>query len=341
MSVAPVSAPGGPAVVWSIIQGHARYWVTNTAVRLGVFAALQSGGRSAAELATTLALAPQHLEVLLDALVGVGLLERAGDAYLLGDVAAGFLVPGRERYMGDLVLHSPGRHENWPLLAETVRSGRPAFPVDEDVRFWRDISAAAFTTQLAVARRTAQLAGLGGDAPLRILDLGAGAAPWSVALLEALPNATAVANDLPGVADLARDAANVHDVTARLTVQEGDFQLTDFGAAAYDVVVLANVVRTEGVECAPRLLLRAASWLRPGGTMLIADYFLDEERRTAQTALLLGATMMANTRRGRTFTVAQHHRWLRDCGFDRVDLLAPLPNAQVLAARRGTERPDG
>jgi SAM-dependent methyltransferase len=336
VSTTPVAAPpAGPAAVWSIIQGHTRYWVSNAAVRLGVFAALQSGGRSAAELAATLPASPEPLEVLLDALVGVGLLERAGEAYVLGAVAAEFLVPGRERYMGELVLHSPGRHENWPLLAETVQAGRPAHPVDEDVRFWRDIAAAAFTTQLALARRTAQLAGLAGDAPLRILDLGAGAAPWSVALLEALPNATAVANDLPGVADLAHNSARVHDVSARLSVQEGDFQLTGFDAAGFDVVVLANVVRTEGEECAPRLLLRAASWLRPDGALLIADYFLDEERRAAQTALLLGATMMANTRRGRTFTVERHRSWLRDCGFERVDLLEPLPNAQVLVARHG------
>lgn len=340
MSVTPVAPAAGPAVVWSIIQGHTRYWVTNAAVRLGVFAALQGGGRSAAELAASLPAAPEQLEVLLDALVGAGLLERAGEAYLLGAVAADHLVPGRERYMGELVLHSPGRHENWPLLAETVQSGKPAHPVDEDVRFWRDIAAAAFTTQLALARRTVQLAGLAGDAPLRILDLGAGAAPWSVALLEALPNATAVANDLPGVAELARDSAKAHDLARRLSVHEGDFQLTGFDAAGFDVVVLANVVRTEGEECAPRLLLRASAWLKPGGVMLIADYFLDEERAAAQTALLLGATMMANTRRGRTFTVERHRDWLHDAGFDQVDVLEPLPNAQVLLARRTAEAAD-
>jgi SAM-dependent methyltransferase len=279
--------------------------------------------------------------VLLDALVCLGLLERNDGSFSLSDVSADFLVPGRERYMGDLVLHSPGRHENWPVLAETVQGGKPAFPVDEDVRFWRDIGAAAFGTQLAIARRTAQLAGLCGDAPLRILDLGAGGAPWAIALLQALPNATGVANDLPGVADLARDSARLHGVADRLTVQEGDFQLTGFPAASFDVVVLANVVRTEGEECAPRLLLRAAGWVKPGGTVLVADYFLDEDRRAAQTALLLGATMMANTRRGRTFTVSRHRIWLRDAGFGEVTVLEPLPNAQVLQAHRAGETRHG
>lgn len=326
--------PSGPAAVWSIIQGHTRYWVTNAAVHLGVFAALEAGPRSAAELGAALPAARPQLEVLLDSLVACGLLARTGQAYSLTEVSTEFLVPGRERYMGDLVLHSPGRHENWPVLAETVHDGKPAHPVDEDVRFWRDISAAAFGTQLGIARRTAPMAGLCGDAPLRILDLGAGAGPWAVALLQALPNATAVANDLPGVADLARESARRHDVGERLRVQEGDFQLATFPAQHFDVVVLANVVRTEGEECAPRLLLRAAGWLKPGGTLLIADYFLDEERRDASTALLLGVTMMANTRRGRTFTVSRHRTWLHDAGFSDVAVLEPLPNAQVISARR-------
>jgi hypothetical protein len=334
MSIAPAPM-NGPAAVWSIIQGHTRYWVTNASVRLGVFGALQSGALSAAELALALPAAPAQLEVLLDSLVATGLLDRSGAAYSLTAVSGEFLVPGRERYMGELVLHSPGRHDNWPLLAETVQSGRPPFPVDEDVRFWRDMSAAAFTTQLGIARRTVELAELGGDnCALRILDLGAGAAPWAVGLLQALPGATAVANDLPGVADLAGDSARLHGVAGRLTVQEGDFQLTGFPPASFDVVVLANVVRTEGEECAPRLLLRAASWLKPEGAMLIADYFLDEDRRDAQTALLLGATMMANTRRGRTFTVSRYRGWLHDAGLGRVDVLEPLPGAQVLVARR-------
>jgi SAM-dependent methyltransferase len=159
-----------------------------------------------------------------------------------------------------------------------------------------------------------------------------------VALLQSLPNATAVANDLPGVADLARDSARVHGVAERLAVQEGDFQLTGFPPASFDVVVLANVVRTEGDECAPRLLLRAAGWLKPGGSLLVADYFLDEDRRSALTAMLLGATMMANTRRGRTFTVSRHRRWLRDAGLDAVEVLQPLPAAQVLLARRAEVR---
>jgi SAM-dependent methyltransferase len=335
-----VTAAATPGDVWSIIQGHTRYWVANAAVQLGIFAELSDHGpSSSAQLAATLPAAPAQLDVLLDALVGIGLLDRvaaggSGEAYALTEVSAQFLVPGGERYMGDLVLHSPGRHENWPLVAGTVASGVPVFPVDEDTGFWRDITEATFPTQHALAGRTAATVGLHGDAPLCILDVGAGAAPWSIALLQALPNATAVANDLPGMADLAKASAQRHGVAARLVVRAGDYRVVAFQRAQFDVVVLANVVRTEGESGAPRLLRRTAGWLRPGGVLLLADYFLDEERRGNLTALLLGVTMMANTICGRTFTVERHREWLHDAGFSAVELVEPLPGAQVIIARR-------
>jgi precorrin-6B methylase 2 len=333
--MAPSAPAATPAAVWSIIHGFTQYWVANAAVQLGVFGALRDGPRSAAHLAATLPASAPQLEVLLDALVGTGLLDRAGDDFALTEVSTTFLVPGAERYMGGLLLHSPGRQENWPLLAGTVGSGAPVFPVDEDVRFWRDIDAAAFATQHALARRTVELCGMRGDEPLRILDVGAGAAPWSVALLQALPQATALANDLPEVVDLARESAERHGVGERLRTEPGDFRMLSFGHQRHDVVVLANVVRTEGEVGAPRLLRRAADWLRPGGRMVVADYFLDEERRSNSTALLLGVTMMANTISGRTFTVSRHLHWLRDAGLSAVELLEPLPGAQVLVARHG------
>lgn len=327
-----------PAAVWSIIQGHTRFWVTQAAVKLGVFDGLRDGGRTAAELATFLPATRPHLDVLLDALVGLELLQRSGEVYTLAPVSAAYLTPGGERYMGDLMLHSFGRQENWPLLAGTVSGGAPMFPLDEDVRFWRDIARATFSTQHALARRTAALVGLHGDAPLHVLDVGAGAASWAVALLEALPNASAVANDLAEVVSLAWNAAAEYGVASRLMVEAGDFRVAAFAPAGFDVVVLANVLRTEGETGAPQLLRRARRWLRPGGTLLLADYVVDDERRENLTALLLGVVMMANTICGRTFTEREFRSWLRDAGFTGVELLEPLPNNHVFVARRPESR---
>jgi hypothetical protein len=99
-------------------------------------------------------------------------------------------------------------------------------------------------------------------------------------------------------------------------------------------VVLANVVRTEGEVGAPVLVRRAATWAKPSGVVLIADYFVDDERRSAVTALFLGLTMMANTRHGATFTLSRYRSWLDAAGLPEVGVLEPAPGAQVLVARR-------
>lgn len=329
------SPQAGPAVVWELIQGHTRYWTVATAVRLGVFAAISGGGRTGAAIAASCGADPVRLGGLLDALVGIGLLRRDGEDLALDDVAAAFLAPGGPAYMGDLVLHAPGVEENWPHLAETIRGGAPAHPVDDDAGFWRAIARATFPVQYALACRTAVVAGLGaGAAPERVLEIGAGAAPWTIGLLEAMPQATAVVNDLPAVIGEARASIERHGLSARVAFADGDYRDMTLPAGAFDLAVLANVVRSEGDAGARALLRRVFGCLRPGGAVLVADYFVDQGRAEAVTALLLGVTMIANTRHGATFTVGTYRAWLEQAGFGEVRLLRVAAGAEVLLARR-------
>lgn len=332
---APPEPPVSPGVIWSIIQGHTRYWAVAAAVRLGVFDLVMAGQRSVADLARDGHAEPAQLQVLLDALVTIGMLAREGDEYTLTAESEAFLVRSSARFMGDLVLHSPGRHENWLTLADTVRRGRPPSPIDEDQEFWRDIAGATWSVQHELARRTVIAMGLAGsEKPLRILDVGAGAAPWAIALLQALPNATALVNDLPDVLTVARSQVERTGLVGRVTFVAGDHRTVSLADGGFDVVVLANVVRTEGERLAPVMLRRAGGWLAPAGAVLLADYFVDDERRAATTALLLGLTMMANTRHGATFTVSQYRGWLTAAGLADVELLE-LGGAQVIVARHG------
>jgi SAM-dependent methyltransferase len=324
-----------PARVWEVIQGHTRYWTVATAVRLGVFAAIAAGRRTGDEIATACRAEPLRLRVLLDALAGLGLLQRSGDLLALDPVATAFLVPDAPAYMGDLVLHSPGVEENWPSLATTIRHGVPSHPVDDDPVFWRALAHATFTVQYRLAARTAAVAELGGGAtPVRLLEIGAGAAPWTIALLEAMPRATAVVNDLPEVIGVTRSSVDKHGLASRVVYAAGDYRGLELPGDAFDFAVLANVVRGEGEAGAPALLCRVHDWLRPGGVALIADYFVDEERTAALAALLLGVTMVANTRHGATFTVRTYRAWLEQAGFSETRLLQVAPGAEVLLATR-------
>lgn len=324
-----------PAAIWDVIQGHTRYWTVAAAVRVGVFAALAAEDRTSDEVASSCRADPWRLRFLLDALVGMDLLERAGDQLTLSPIASAFLVPGGDAYMGDLVLHGPGLDENWPLLPSTLQRGVPAHPVDEDAVFWRALARATYPVQHGLATKAAKTLDLGHvAAPLRLLEIGAGAAPWTVGLLETIPRSTAVVNDLTEVIGEARASIERHHLSTRVTYAAGDHRGLELPAHSFGMVVLANVVRGEGEAGAPAMLSRVFDWLQPGGTVLIADYFVDEERSAALSALLLGVTMVANTRHGATFPVSTYRRWLEAAGFVDAELTQLAPGAEILVARR-------
>jgi ubiquinone/menaquinone biosynthesis C-methylase UbiE len=317
-----------PGAVWRVINGCSAYFVAVAGVRLGVFDALASGPLDAPTLAARCGAPATRVQMLCDALVGIGLLGRDGAAYVNTPESDTFLVGERPRSMRDLLLHSPGPFENWPALAGTVRGESPPQVVGGD--FYRDLVRATFPTQYAAACALRDDLGT----VTRVLDLGAGAAPWAIALLETNPDAGAVLNDLPAVIDITRESAAAHGCADRCSFVAGDYFDVELDDAAFDVVVLGHVLRAEGADGARRLLRRALGALRPGGTVVVADYFLDDDRQGPVNALLLGATMMAATPDGATFTRTAYRGWLADAGATSVEARQPVPFQEVLLARK-------
>jgi ubiquinone/menaquinone biosynthesis C-methylase UbiE len=168
----------------------------------------------------------------------------------------------------------------------------------------------------------------------RILDLGAGGAPWAIAMLNGCPDGTAVVNDLPGVIDVAVAKTAQHGVADRCEFRPGDFHTVDLEDDHYDIVVLGHICRTEGADGARHLIGRAHRALAPGGRLVLADYFTDIERKANPHAVIMGTTMMASTSRGFCFTHRQFSEWLADAGFAEIRLIEPIGFQQSFVARK-------
>ena len=331
--------PPPAAPVWAAIEGLARYHVLLAAIELGVFDAVRDAGcAEAGELALRLGVSAPHLTALLDGVVALGLLDKVDDRYTANDTARRYLVSDGPACMAQLVPVAPGPQHNWTRLADTVRRGRPATPIEDDpAAFYMPLVDGTFTTMWRTATRLDRIVryAMAGPAP-RVLDLGAGGAPWAIAVLTACPDGQAVVNDLDRVLDVARRTTAEHGVSDRCEFRTGDYFEIDIEPGEFDLVVLGHVCRAEGADGAARLIRRATDALRPGGRVIVADYFQDPERKLNPHAVLMGVTMMANTAKGFTFTTEQFAGWLADAGFVEHRLVEPIAFQQCMIATKAT-----
>lgn len=330
--------PAPSAPVWNVIFGLGAYWILVGAIELGLFDALRAHGPLRPdELADHLESSTPHTAALADALVVLGLLDRHGGRFDLNDCSRRYLCRDSPASMADLVSIAPGPEANWTDLANTIRRGEPAHPVDGDVAgFWVPLVEGTFGTVLrAAVRADAWISYSHLKAP-RVADLGAGGAPWSIAVLRACPGATAVVNDLPGVLEVARARLAEAGVEDRCELHPGDYHTVALEDEAFDLVVLGHICRTEGADGTRALLDRAAAALRPGGRVLVSDYFRTDDPSRSPQGVFMAATMAACTARGTAFTYEQMSSWLREAGLAEVRLIEPIAAQQIFVATKPT-----
>ena len=327
----PASAP-----VWNVIQGFGNYWLLMSAVELGAFDALRDLAPCRLEpLAERLGLPRRSALFLFDGLVAIGMIEQYRDVYKLGDLAVRYLTSDAVASMADLIGVAPGPLENWEHLADTLRNGTPGAPIENDPEgFYVPLVEATFPTMLRAATRADLKIGYSRTPGMRLLDVGAGGAPWSVAVLSQNPTATAVVNDLPGVLTVAERRISEAGHIDRATMLPGDFHTVPFDDEGFDLVVLGHILRTEGDEGARHMIDRAFAALRPGGRVIVSDYFRDNTRKFNPFGVLMGLTMVAATRQGHTFTNEEISTWMRESGFRALRLIEPIGFNQMYVASK-------
>jgi len=125
--------------------------------------------------------------------------------------------------------------------------------------------------------------------------------------------------------------------TGHLTRQQpvaGDLLDADFGGP-HEIATLGQILHSEGVERSRTLLRRTYEALAPGGTIAIAEFLVDADRRGPVSGLIFAVNMLVNTESGGTFSFEEIAGWLTEAGFKDTRLLsAPGPSPLILATRR-------
>ncbi len=287
-----------------------------SALELRLCGHLAPGPCTTKELGARAGVSERGTQALLDVLVALGACEVDGGVYRNGPMAHAFLVPGRPGYLGDEeVAMFRAAFASWAELTTVARSGKPVHENDSPqmLEFWTSLTPAIGRRQRPLADEAVRWLGLGEGAP-SLLDVGGGAALYSLALLRLNDRARATQLDWPHVNRIASEEVAKAGLSARFQMIDGDFRTTPPGGP-YDVVVLSNIVHQESEASAHDLMKRLHDALRPGGRVLVSEFLVDDGRTGPAFPLMFNLNMLVNTSGGRSYERAHLARLYREAGF--------------------------
>jgi SAM-dependent methyltransferase len=317
-AVAVERLPEGPLGYLS--EAVAATATVETAERLGVLARLDGGPVTAAELAAACAISERGARLLLAALAGLGLVEGvAGGAWraVLPDLAGLAVMP-----------------RMWADLGGALREGRPLVRGDTPggaAAFYPGAVGYLGTMLAAAAEQAASLL----PAATRVVDAGAGAAPWSLAVAARDPACLVTAVDLPEVVSATRRAVTDAGRERQFRFLAGDLFSVELGRGAYDLAIAGNLCHLFDEAANRRLLGRLYDALRPGGTLAVVDV-IPSEGPTPRWVALYELGLQLRTASGRVHSLLAYLGWLHDAGFEPPERHRLLDEAPVvlLVARK-------
>lgn len=315
-----MTEPTAPvAAAESIIGGHA---ILTAAFELGILGSLAGGTpRTAEDLAREHGLDARATRTVLSALAELDLIREVDGRY-----AAGADLPGLVRPMTEL----------FGTLSDRLITGRPALAGDlpsEAGRLYEGLAATLGRVFSAVAEEVADRLAAPG---LSILDAGAGAAPWTLAIVRKNPGCRVDAVDLPEVVPTTMQAVSEAGMATNYRITALDLLEEDPPARNYDLVVAANLFHLFDEPTAERLLRRVVDAARPAGQVAIVDSLTDQVSPERQRYVAVyAAHLLTRTATGQVHGSTSYRRWLETAGchgFRRHDCTR-FPLSLLIATR--------
>jgi 3-hydroxy-5-methyl-1-naphthoate 3-O-methyltransferase len=333
------SAPVTPERIMQFVFGFAPTLILEAAIKHRVFDLLDGAPKTAHEVSAESGASERGITAIMNALVGLNFLVKDDQGlFALTPESSQFLVSTKPGFQGGILRHaSEDLIPKWLHLNEIVATGRPMQAVNQENSgadffegFVNDIFPMSYPSAQALGRH---LPLNGAGSPIRVLDLAAGSGVWGIALAQADQRVHVTAVDWPQVLTVTRKTVARFQLTDRFCFVEGDLLQADFGSD-FAVATLGHILHSEGEQRSRALLTKACAALRRGGTVAIAEFVANQDRRGPVNALLFAVNMLVNTDSGDTYSFEEISRWLAEAGFANARRLeAPGPSPLILATK--------
>lgn len=320
-----------------INDGCAEARILQVAVTLGLFDRIGPGGVPAEEVALPLRTHPRATELLLNALVGMGVLRKEGRLFFHTEASARYLLKDSPAYFGNMVLFDAGLWGLWERLEEVIRTGQPVHRPDmfqeraeETERFILAMHS------LVMARGDAGV--VAGVLDFRqihdLIDIGSGPGTYPIHFCRTHPHLRATIFDLPATLEVTKKVVGTSGLSGRISFVAGDYN-RDPLPSSFDMAFLSNIIHSEDEEMNRRLMRKVYGCLRPGGQVVIKDHILDDSLTHPPVGAIFSITLLMFTTGGRDYSLREVQEWLKEAGFrDTREVLLPPPLTSSLVVGR-------
>jgi SAM-dependent methyltransferase len=325
-----------PERIMQLINGYWATGILGVAASHSLFTHLEAGADTADQLAAKAGISERGAQTLLDGLVGLGLVALRDGSYRNTAEAAAFLVEGQPASLSSFAKLKLAHMGSLADLPDVVRTGGPVTDATVEVvdnPHWTNLVTAIAAQSVPVATIAADLLQLAAAGEISILDLGGGSGIYSANWLGLNRAARSTQLDWGPINAIARRLMAERGVADRFTCIDGDFHTTDFGTAAYDIVLYSHIAHQEGPEDNVAIFAKVRDALKPGGTLIICDYIVDDDRSGPPFALVFASEMLLKSKRGGTWRRADYQAWLAKAGFEDVSF-HPTPSPATLVFAR-------
>jgi O-methyltransferase len=122
-------------------------------------------------------------------------------------------------------------------------------------------------------------------------------------------------------------------VADRFQTIDGDFHTADFGSTKYDFAIYGHIAHQETPADNLAVFRKLRKALNTGGTLVINDFILNDDRTGHPFAMMFASQMLVVTKGGFTYRQSDYRAWLREAGFRSIDIVpTPTPSTLVFAS---------
>jgi acetylserotonin N-methyltransferase len=331
-----------PSTVLDLIEAFRRSKTMFAAVKLGVFEFLETGPKTAQEIAVQLGTNPDATERLLEGCVGLKLLTTENGAFANTPEASAYLCAaspysmlGYINYSNDILMRL------WLNLEDAIREGTNRwnqtfgssgplfdsfFPTEEKMRtFIMGMHGFGKLSSPGVAQAFDL------SSYRHVADLGGATGHLTIEICERYPHLQGTVFDFAKVLNVAREQIALSPAKDRINCVAGDFFTDPLPPA--DLYAVGRILHDWTDEKIAILLEKIHAALPDGGALLVAEKLLRDDKTGPVPAQMQSLNMLVCTE-GKERSLPEYRALLTKAGFREVEgRLTGCPVDAVLARK--------